>query len=244
MASGPTAHPWRFRLVQDTTINAFALPGGFVYVNTALVRSARNVDELAGVLGHEVAHARLRHGAKQQDKATATTLVVSLFCGLTSWCNNAVTEAVLRVGAGAAFAKFSRTDELQADSAGLLYAARAGYDPRGVIRFFETLQAKGGSGLPAALTFLSSHPMEETRIARATALLPAAPPVEPAPANVREAFAALKAAVAPGRTLVTTTPTPARSTTNARTDRPAEDSATAVPSPAARGGAPSPAQTP
>ncbi len=205
-ASGPSEHPWRFRLVQDTTLNAFALPGGFVYVHTALVRAARNVDELAGVMGHEVAHARLRHGAKQQDKATAGTVAISLVCGVTGWCSGAMAQAAIRVGASATFAKFSRTDELQADSAGLLYSARAGYDPRGIITFFETLQASDGGATPAAMQFFASHPMEKTRIARAKRLLPKEAPKAPAPEAMRSAFEVLKRELANGRSLPATVP--------------------------------------
>ncbi len=212
-ASGPVVHPWRFRLVQDTTLNAFAMPGGFVYVHTATVRAAKDVDELAGVMGHEVAHARLRHGAKQQGKATAGTIAIALVCGVTGWCSSTAAQAVIRVGASATFAKFSRTDELQADSAGLLYAAAAGYDPRGIIRFFETLQASDGTPTPAALAFFASHPMEKTRIERAKRLLPAAPPAARPPAAMRAAFATLKAAIANGRVLPARVPV--RDTTDA-----------------------------
>ena len=204
-ASGPTEHPWRFRLVRDTTLNAFALPGGFVYVHTALVRAAHDVDELAGVLGHEVAHARLRHGAKQQDQQTAGAVVISLFCGLSGWCDGALVQTAIRVGASAAMAKYSRADELQADSAGLLFSAQAGYDPRGIIRFFETLKAEKGPG-SAALEVLQSHPMEETRSARAKAMLPAGRPTALAPAELRAAFEVLQRAVSASRVLPATTP--------------------------------------
>ncbi|MBI3790337.1 MAG: M48 family metalloprotease [Gemmatimonadetes bacterium] len=198
-ASGPREHPWRFRLVEDTTLNAFALPGGFVYVHTATVKAAHDVDELAGVMGHEVAHARLRHGAKQRDSQAVGTVAISLFCGLTGWCSGAVAQTVIRVGATAAFAKYSRADELQADSAGLLYAARAGYDPRGIVLFFETLQASEGERGPGALRFFASHPMEKTRIARAKALIAAQPPVTGAAAPaMRAAFAVVHAAVVRG----------------------------------------------
>lgn len=204
-ASGPTEHPWRFRLVRDTTLNAFALPGGFVYVHTALVRAAHDVDALAGVMGHEVAHARLRHGAKQHDQQTAGAVVISLFCGLSGWCDGALVQTAIRVGASAAMARYSRTDELQADSAGLLYSARAGYDPRGIIRFFETLKAEKGDGF-ASLEFLQSHPMEATRIARATAMLPAGTAATVAPAEMRAAFDVLTRSVTASRTLPATTP--------------------------------------
>lgn len=198
-ASGPERHPWRFRLVRDTTLNAFALPGGFVYVHTATVRAARDVDELAGVVGHEVAHARLRHGARQQDAATAGSAAIALVCGITGWCDGAVAQAVIRVGATAAMARYSREDELAADSAGLLYARRAGYDPAGIIRFFETLQAEGG-GTPALLQFFASHPMEGTRIARARALIAAGGAAGDSArgadvAAMRAAFATLQARV-------------------------------------------------
>ena len=205
-ASGPREHPWRFRLVRDTTLNAFALPGGFVYVHTATVRAAKDVDELAGVMGHEVAHARLRHGAKQREAQTVGSVAIALFCGITGWCSGAVTQAAIRVGASAAFSKFSREDELQADSAGLLIAAQAGYDPAGIIRFFETLQRTEETAGPSVLQFFASHPMEKTRIARAKRLLPEAAAARRAPAAMREAFAVLKAAVSGQHELPATVP--------------------------------------
>lgn len=168
--SGPTGFAWRFRVVEDSTINAFALPGGYVYVHTALIQRADDAAELGGVIGHEIAHAILRHGAEQQEKRQIGGAVITAVCLFTGWCDGGMARVAIDVGATAVFSKFSRTDELQADSAGVYYAKAAGLDPRGVTRFFRKLEADR-EGSPSVLQFLSTHPMESDRIARVDRLL-------------------------------------------------------------------------
>ncbi len=171
-ASGDTNYQWRFRVVVDSSINAFALPGGFVYVHTALIARAGDVDELGGVVGHEVAHAVLRHGAEQAEKGQIGTAILAGVCLFTGWCDGGLASVAINVGTTAVMSKFSRGDELEADSAGVQYAARAGLDPRGVTRFFKKLEAERGDS-PAILQFLSTHPMEADRIARVESLVAA-----------------------------------------------------------------------
>lgn len=168
--TGPTDYAWRFRVVEDTTINAFALPGGYVYVHTALIRQADDAAELGGVIGHEIAHATLRHGAEQAEKQQLGSAVVTAVCLFTGWCDGGLAQVAINVGTTAVFSKFSRTDELQADSAGVFYAKAAGLDPRGVTRFFKKLEAERGAS-PTVLQFLSTHPMESDRIERVDRLL-------------------------------------------------------------------------
>lgn len=191
-ASGPTPYQWRFRVVEDSTINAFALPGGYVYVHTALIRRAGDAAELGGVIGHEIAHATLRHGATQAEKKQVGSAVIMAVCLITGWCDGGLAGAAIDVGATAVFSKFSRTDELQADSAGVFYAQTAGLDPRGVTRFFRTLEAERGSS-PAILQFLSTHPMEADRIARVEQLIgPVPSPASPAPDSLTALFRLLQ----------------------------------------------------
>lgn len=196
-AAGPREFPWRFQLVADTTVNAFALPGGFVYVHAGLVRAAEDPAELAGVLGHEIAHATLRHGSEQARKQQGLGTVITVVCLFTGFCDGGLAQLAINVGASALTARFSRTDELEADSAGILYAARAGSDPRGVIRFFTRLRGERGNE-PAILEFFSTHPMEGTRIQAAERMIgPGAP--TGAPPAMRQAFDVLKSRVGGGR---------------------------------------------
>lgn len=190
-ASGTVSHPYQFRIVRDSTVNAFALPGGFVYVHTGLLRSARDVSELAGVLGHEVAHARLSHGAEQARQQQGLSAAITVVCMFSGLCDGGVSQMAINVGANMLTAKFSRTDELQADSAGIVYTTRAGVDPRGMIRFFARLREQSGN-VPAYLEWVSSHPMEGTRIEAADRLIGGDAPVA-SPAELETAFRVLHA---------------------------------------------------
>jgi predicted Zn-dependent protease len=190
-AGGEVPYDYTFRIVRDSTVNAFALPGGFVYVHTGLLRSARDVSELAGVLGHEVAHARLSHGARQARKQQGLSAAITLVCLFTGLCDGGLSQVAINVGANILTAKFSRADELQADSAGITYTTRAGVDPRGMIRFFGRLRDQSGN-VPAYVEWISTHPVETTRIARAEQLIgPGAPPA--APRELEAAFTLLRA---------------------------------------------------
>lgn len=197
--TGPTGFAWRFRVVEDSAINAFALPGGYVYVHTALIRQADDAAELGGVIGHEIAHATLRHGAEQQEKRQLGSAAITAVCLFTGWCDGGLAQVAIDVGATAVFNKFSREDELQADSAGVFYARAAGLDPRGVTRFFRKLETERGS-MPAVLQFLSTHPMEADRIERVDRLLgpgAGATPGAVAPDSLTALFSQLKRSSAP-----------------------------------------------
>jgi predicted Zn-dependent protease len=195
--TGPTNYAWLFRVVQDSAINAFALPGGYVYVHTALLRQAGDAAELGGVIGHEIAHATLRHGAEQAEKRQIGSVAITAVCVFTGWCSGGLGQVAVDVGTTAVFSKFSRTDELEADSAGVLYARAAGLDPTGVTRFFKKLEAERGAS-PRILAFLSTHPMESDRIARVERLLgPGAANAPVAPDSLVGLFNRLKRSSAP-----------------------------------------------
>jgi predicted Zn-dependent protease len=170
------------------------LPGGFVYVHTALVARADDPSELGGVLGHEIAHAILRHGASQQQSRQVGAVVITAVCLFTGWCDGGLSTLALEAGQAAVFSKFSRTDELEADSAGVAYAAAAGLDPRGVVRFFGKLEEEQ-QRVPALLQVFSTHPMGKERIARVEELLGPAKAEPTVPANLVRDFTVLKRAV-------------------------------------------------
>jgi predicted Zn-dependent protease len=166
---------WRFRAVDAEEINAFALPGGFVYVNRGLIERASSASELAGVLGHEIAHVLLRHSAERLEKAQKTNVGVSIVCSLTSLCSSDAARIAINVGGAALFAKFSREDEYQADSAAVGIVARAGYDPKGIATMFASLLEARKQRPDIVAGWFGSHPLEEDRIANVRAVIAASP---------------------------------------------------------------------
>ena len=157
---------WEFAVVNSDEVNAFALPGGFVYVNRGVLARATNMDELAGVLGHEIEHVVLRHSVKQMQQAEGANVGVGLLCALTRVCNSSVAQAGIQIGAGAVFAKFSRGDEVAADEGGFQNVVNARINPRGMLIFFGKLldeeRASGGNGATAG--WFSDHPGTQDRI--------------------------------------------------------------------------------
>ncbi len=163
-----TRFPYEFRVVSDSAINAFALPGGFVYVNKGAVDAARTEDELAAVIAHEIAHVSLRHGTNQASKAYLAQAGLGLVSGLLGGRGSGsglgqVMGMVGGFGLNTLFLKHSRTAEQQADSLGMQMLRRAGYNPRGMISFMQTIQRHSGG---RSIEFLSSHPNPSNRIAR------------------------------------------------------------------------------
>jgi predicted Zn-dependent protease len=160
-------YPYEFRVVDNNAINAFALPGGFVYVNRGALQAARSEDEIAAVIAHEIAHVALRHGTNQASKAYMAQAGLGLIGGLLGGRGNSglgqVMGAVGGFGLNTILLKHSRTAEQQADSLGMQMLRRAGYNPRGMISFLQTIQRHSGG---RSVEFLSSHPNPANRIAR------------------------------------------------------------------------------
>jgi len=159
MASG---FPFTFEVVADPSINAFALPGGPMFINTGLLRAVDNEAQLAGVMGHEMSHVILRHGTNQASKANLIELPAMLAGQIagSGGMMGQLAQLGIGVGANSVLLKFSRTAESQADLMGSHLMAEAGYDPIEMARFFEKLNAEGGSRAPQ---FLSDHPNPENR---------------------------------------------------------------------------------
>src|SRR5205814_7933530 len=130
---------WQFRVVNSDVVNAFALPGGFVYINRGVLKRASSMSEVAGVLGHEIEHVVRRHSVKQMEQAQGANVGVGIACALTGVCQNTAAQAAIQVGGTAVFAKFSRQDEQQADEGGFVNVMNAGITPRGMLTFFQKL---------------------------------------------------------------------------------------------------------
>jgi beta-barrel assembly-enhancing protease len=153
--------PFTFEVVADPSINAFALPGGPMFINTGLLKAVDNEAQLAGVMGHEMSHVILRHGTNQASKAQLFELpaLLSQQMGGSSMLGQLATLGI-GLGTGSVLLKFSRSAESQADLMGSHLMAEAGYNPLELAHFFEKLNTPGGRGAPE---FLSDHPNPDNR---------------------------------------------------------------------------------
>jgi predicted Zn-dependent protease len=166
-APGPR-FPYQARVVNASDINAFALPGGYMYVNRGLIEAVRNEDELAGVLAHEMAHVAERHGTEQLTKAYGVQAGAGLLAQILAGRDGrlGVPEQVVgSLGLNALMMKFSRNAENEADRVGAQTMARAGYDPMAMATFFDLLQQQRGRNPNAVAQFFSSHPSPANRSA-------------------------------------------------------------------------------
>jgi beta-barrel assembly-enhancing protease len=160
-------YPWEFHCVNDKAINAFALPGGYVFVNRGAIEVSDNEAQLAAVMGHELSHVALRHGTAQASKAQLAQGAAGLFGGLFGGSTGgALLTQGVALGAGGLLLRYSRTDETQADVMGTQVLFDAGYDPRAMSQFFEKLEAETKGKNPPQ--FLSDHPNPEHRVERVT----------------------------------------------------------------------------
>ncbi len=165
--------PWEFTLLDSEVINAFALPGGKVFISKGLAARMRNEAQLAGVLGHEVGHVTAKHVNDRIVQNAGAQLGVQL---VTSWLGGGepgltsqIAQTVVPVAGQGIVLKFGREQELQADSLGMRYMARVGYDPAGQLQVMRILRdAAGGAG---GIELLSTHPFPETRIEHIQELL-------------------------------------------------------------------------
>ena len=162
---------WHFYIVNSHQVNAFALPGGFIYVNRGLIESTNRFDELAGVLGHEIGHVIQRHSVKQMQNQQKVGVVAGLACTLTNLCDSQLGQAAVNIGGTAIVARYSRADELQADSEAVENVLRVKIDPEGIPSLFEVLMQQRRSEPSIVEGWFSTHPLEESRIVRSRALI-------------------------------------------------------------------------
>jgi Zn-dependent protease with chaperone function len=160
--------PFTIKVLDSEEVNAFALPGGFFFVNSGLILKADNEAELAGVMAHEIAHVALRHGTKQATRgeiAQIGMIVASIATGY-GWTGYAIRQAAgLAIPIG--FLQFSKTMEKEADYMGLQYLYKSGYDPTAFVDFFEKIQTMEKKKPGAVAKVFSTHPMTDDRIVNA-----------------------------------------------------------------------------
>lgn len=158
-AAGKSGYPFDFHVLADKqTVNAFALPGGQIFITEALLSRLENIDQLAGVLGHEVGHVIARHSAQQMAKQELSQGIAGA-AGVAGGDANSAYYA--QVVAGMVNMKYGREDELESDELGVRFMIEAGYKPEALIGVMDILeQASGGSNVPE---FQSTHPAPENR---------------------------------------------------------------------------------
>src|SRR4051812_19041959 len=150
--------PFEFHTIAEKEINAFALPGGPMFVNIGTITAAANEAELAGVMGHEMAHVYMQHSAKQASKAQWTQGLAGLASGVLGARGGMLGQLAqygIGFGAQGLMLKYSRGDESQADAVGTIILYKAGYNPQAMADFFKTLASQGGAAPPQ---LLSDHP--------------------------------------------------------------------------------------
>ncbi|MEX2631062.1 MAG: M48 family metallopeptidase [Tistlia sp.] len=165
-AAGRGDESWEFAVIQDDSLNAFALPGNKIGVNGGMMDFVQNDDQLAAIIGHEIAHVAAQHSAERYSQQMVSQIGMNVASAAMAASNTpAANEIAAVLGAGLNFGvilPYSRRHELEADSLGVQYMARAGYDPREAIAFWRRMtEEQGRSQQPE---FMSTHPADQTRI--------------------------------------------------------------------------------
>jgi predicted Zn-dependent protease len=159
-----TGRRYTFYLVDSPEVNAFAIPGGHVFVNRGLIEHADVVSELAGVLGHEIAHVTERHGLEAVEKQQRANILLQLVYWVLDREPGAVEQVVIQGGGAAVFAKYGRDAEREADQRAVHTLAVAGYDPEGIATFFEELLRERPDAPGSFDQWFASHPTSAERV--------------------------------------------------------------------------------
>lgn len=155
---------WRYRVVNASLVNAMALPGGFLYVTRGLIEQSGGMDELAGVMAHEIAHVVRRHSVKQMQESKKHDVALLMLCTLTRACRGIGGAIAVQVGSDAATAQYSQHDENEADSAAVTITTGAGIDPEGLPAFLQKILEQRTEQPTPLEAFFASHPTDERRI--------------------------------------------------------------------------------
>jgi len=183
---GDANYPWSFRVADSQEINAFALPGGFIYVNRGVLEAADNEAEVAGVIAHEIGHVVMRHGTHQASQAMLAQMPLAVFgsiLGQSTSLGAQLAQLGIGLGVNSILLKNSRGAESQSDQIGTYILYQAGYNPHAMADFFDIIQKKYPQ---RTLEFFSDHPNPENRIAKVDALIPQLGPVRDWKTDSRE----------------------------------------------------------
>ena len=159
-AIGSKEFEFKYEALNDPMVNAFALPGGYVFITKGMLKQIKNEAQLAAILAHESAHVTQQHSAKQMGNQIGMGLILSTISVAAGEKGQMLTQ-VAQIGSQLITLKYSRTDETEADSVGLDYMVKAGYSPKGMLQVMQILQSEGGSG---GISFLSTHPSPANRL--------------------------------------------------------------------------------
>jgi beta-barrel assembly-enhancing protease len=171
----PRGIQYTFYVVNAPQVNAFAIPGGHIYINRGLIDRANNLSELAGVLGHEIGHVVHRHGIEQMQRQQNAELGVNLAYILLGRPPSGVEQIGLQLGAGAYFARHSREAEFEADAVAIQYLMASGIHPRGLATMFQHLIEERQRTPSTVEQWFSTHPLTEDRVAQITAAINSIP---------------------------------------------------------------------
>lgn len=167
---------YHFYVVNSDVVNAFALPGGHVYVNRGLIERADNLSEFAGVLAHEIGHVAERHSVEQLQRAQNANLGLQVLYGVLLGRNpSGVEQAGIQLGGGAVFAGYSRDAEREADQVGVNYMVRSGYNPRGMVTFFQELMELQRRQPSRVEQWFATHPTTAERVQNTQQIIAATP---------------------------------------------------------------------
>ncbi len=155
--------PFTIKVIDSEDVNAFALPGGFFFVNSGLILKADTEAELAGVMAHEIAHVAARHGTRQATRGQVANLATIPLIFMGGWTGYGIRQAA-SVLVPIGFLTFSRAFESEADMLGLQYLYKTGYDPEAFVDFFEKIQSMEKKKPGTMAKVFSTHPLNEDRI--------------------------------------------------------------------------------
>jgi len=181
-ATGPQSFDYRFFIVDDSQLNAFAVPGGSIYLYTGLIERAKSTDELAGVLGHEIVHIKARHMARSSgpDAISILSLLGMVLLARTGAGGQAA-GVVGQAVAATRQAAYSRQLEMESDTLGTRYMATAGFDPKGTIAFLKTLDQERALNPIDVPAYIMTHPITQERVANAELVVRSLGPTQPRP---------------------------------------------------------------
>jgi beta-barrel assembly-enhancing protease len=161
----PRGIRYNFYVVNSDVVNAFAIPGGYVYVNRGLIERAENLSEFAGVLSHEIGHVAQRHSIEQLQRQQNANLGLTVLYGVLLGRNpSGIEQAGIQLGGGAVFAGYTRDAEREADAVGVGYMVRSGYNPNGMVTFFQKLLETQQSAPSRVEQWFATHPTTQERV--------------------------------------------------------------------------------